>query len=160
MATRRYHAAQRSLGAWEGFWRALWRLLIVWPLKITLILLLLLFRRKSLALWLWGKGRVMRWARVRSKAYNKKLWEQTRRPVYRRNKNDLGEGEYFVCEQTGYMSLDLGDFHVDHRLARSWFPFLAHKQWNLRLVRADVNMAKGDKLPIKCFLIFIFRGRL
>lgn len=164
MATRRYHQSQRQLDAWEGTLRRLVRLLIVWPLKLALILLLLLIDRKSLALYLWGRGWVMRKIAKRHKAtkamYNSTKWKKTRKPVYWRNKNQLGGGSEFVCEATGYRSTNLGDFHVDHQLSRADFPMIAYAQTNLRLVRADVNMAKRDKLCGWSLVKFIFRKRI
>lgn len=155
-----HYRSERELSAFLGLFVLLVRLLIKWPLKLVLILLLLLLRRPSLALYLWGKGRVMMFIRDRSGAYDQTRWRQTRKPVYWRNKREMGGGEYFVCEVTGYASYDLGEFHVDHILPRSQWPLLAHNQGNLRLVRADVNIAKSDRLCGWSLFKYIFTKRI
>ncbi len=145
-----------------GFIVLLVKILIFFGLKLPLIILLLLFGRKSLALFLWGKGRIMTWIAKRNDAdpgmYRRERWKRfTRAKVYERNQRE-NDG-YFRCEVTGVRSTSLAGFHVDHRLSRSHWPLLAYNQDNLRLVTAKVNMKKSDNLHWWSFLKFIVLKR-
>ena len=134
---------------------------VLFTIKIPLILVLLLIGRWSLALWLWGRGRVCRWVARLYDAdpgmYRRDRWKRTRIPVYLRSKDASGR---FVCAVSGYTSDNLGEFHVDHRLSRAGFPMLAYAQWNLRLVRDKINVRKSDNLDVIGFIIFAARGRI
>lgn len=131
--------------------------------RIVMIPLLLMMGRPSLALFLWGPGWVLSVITVKADAdsnmYRRKRWREARKPVYHRNKNDLGGGTHFVCEATGYRSTDLGDFHVDHYLPRSRFPLLAYDQSNLRLIKDKVNIDKSDALHAWPLVRFFFMRR-
>lgn len=128
--------------------------------KLALILVLLLFGRGSLALYVWGRGRICSWIAWAYDAdpgmYRRQRWKDTRKPVYFRNKRAFGG--VFGCEVTAYTSPDLGEFHVDHNLSRAGFPMLAYEQSNLRLVRDKVNMAKSDNLSVGRFIWFFITG--
>jgi len=162
MATRRITKgpAEKDADAFLGLIIVILR----FGFKLVAIPLLLIMGRKSLALYLWGRGRIMRWVAKRQGAtsamYRSKRWKQTRKKVYWRNKCELGEGEYFVCEETGQPSFSLANMHVDHRLSRADWPYLAYDTDNLRLVRDHVNMAKSDKLCGWSLVKFVFRKRI
>lgn len=128
--------------------------------KLFLIGVLLLLGRGSLALYVWGRGRLCRWiARLYDAdpgMYRRQRWKDTRKLVYFRNKRE--NRGVFACEATGYRSNDLGLFHVDHVLSRSAFPMLAYELWNLRLVRDRVNIKKSDDLSVFDFIWFFITG--
>jgi len=134
--------------------------LVQFPLTVVLALVLLLFGRASLALFLIGKGRILRFVAWMVDAdpgmYQRPRWRQTRIPIYMRNKR--ANGGTFRCEATGMQSDDLGLFAVDHRLSRSRWPLLAYDQKNLRLVCKDYNRRKSDKLYVSSFIWLFLTG--
>lgn len=147
---------------WDRVLFLLFRVILFFPVKIPLILLLLLFGRGSLALHLWGRGWLNKKIAYLYDAdpgmYKRRRWKETRKPVYWRNKR-ANKG-VFRCEITGFKSSNLKQFHVDHRLSRAGFPMLAYEQWNLQLVRDRVNIKKSDKLSIGCFIRFAIFKRI
>lgn len=128
--------------------------------RLLLIVLLLLGARGSLALHLWGRGRLCKWIAHLYDAdpgmYRRDRWKRTRKQVYWRNVDN----GVFTCEATGFRSTDLGKFHVDHILSRAGFPMLAYRLDNLRLVRDRVNVAKKDRLPVWFFLRFMITNKV
>lgn len=130
-------------------------------LKLLFIIVLCLFGRPSLALYVWGKGRLCSFIAKLYDAdpgmYRRERWKNTRKIVYARNKQMNRAGSRtFVCEASGYQSDDLGEFHVDHILSRSQFPMLAYRLDNLRLIRDKINVRKSDKLSVWAFIKFCF----
>ncbi len=131
-------------------------------IKIPFIILLLIFGRKSLALYLWGKGRIMTWIAKRNDAdpgmYRRPRWKKnTRAQVYARV--EKANGGYFKCDVSGIKSTSLVGFHVDHKLPRSQWPYLAYEQWNLRLVTARINRNKSDDVHWWFLVKFVFMKR-
>jgi len=158
MTTRRIRRGQAER---DGDWLVgLLVLLVRFFFKLIVVPLLLIMFRPSLALFVLGSKKVVVLVAAMTDAdpgmYKRKRWRKTRKPVYWRNKNNLGNGDYFVCEATGYKSYDLSEFHCDHYLPRLWFPLLAYDQSNLRLVRDKVNIDKGAALHAWPLLRFFF----
>lgn len=142
------------------------------PIKILLIILLVLIWRPSLALYLWaGRNRrskvrnfIARRVGASPAMYRGDRWREVRKIVYARNKSiaaqKLGTDRYFLCEATGFYSDDLKDFHVDHIMPRGLWPLLAYDPKNLRLVRAQYNVQKSDRVYGLKLIKFILLKRI